>query len=535
MPSTTTQASAASPVLTALRADTFQRPARVRPGVPAFFDRAEDVRTTTAADDLLALRAKTAAGGKVELTDLHGFTHTTGKNQVKLHLDRAYYEEGALPLIDAAESSIHIASLMFDDGPVGDEVADRLIHKKMQNPDLAIRVIADGQFHPLAGTPLSFLDKSGKNLRRMRDAGIEVVLNPTLSTLKLEHRKLFVVDGKKALVSGSNLSTEYFATERWRELYDAAVEEGGEAVERFLEEQHGPAYKEYFERVKADPTLLEREPYPPTQNIAPHMREPWAHDYGVEIEGPAVQHLQASFLQSWLYQGEKLDPDQCDDDVRARYFPPATTTKGARTKVTHSVPRGQSEMRAAFQDFIASARRTLDFELAYVVVPEFVEMLQKAADRGVKIRLITNSMASTDWASTYVVFRQIADELLKHKNVTAHETSGYTHVKLGVADERYVLASTGNPERISWEQAFDETLVVDDRALARDVLSRVIEADAVPTRSLPVDVSTWPHRGFIGRVMDGAIGALQGIFVPLRNHAGERSLPPILPANEDVG
>jgi phosphatidylserine/phosphatidylglycerophosphate/cardiolipin synthase-like enzyme len=361
-----------------------------------------------------------------------------------------------------------------------------------EHPELKVRIIVDGMtFLPGMGL--------GTNLERLKACGAEIVVHPFFSTMTTQHRKLFVVDGERAFVGGTNLKSNYFASREYQALYKRAVEEGGDAVDRFLE-------------------------------VKERSTDPHAHDCGIEITGPSVAHLQAGFIQNWLQYGRGFEEALDDDDVVKRYFPPAPAASprpGGATKLTHSVPWGVSQTRAAFADFIRSAKQKLDLEITYIVVPEFVQLLLEAADRGVHVRLVTNSLSSTDFAPAVHELRRIGRRLFDHERIALFETEGYTHVKLAVADERFVLVTTANPERLSWERSFDETLVMDDRDLARSCLTRVLEHDMRDDRS--TRLQRGPQTGgWFAFAKQMFWSAVSDLILPVYRHDDERPLPPEL-------
>jgi len=214
---------------------------------------------------------------------------------------------------------------------------------------------------------------------------------------------------------------------------------------------------------------------------------PTSHDFSIRYQGDGVHHLQASFLQSWLYQGGAIDTACSDKAVVERYFPvakrPAQVARAA--KFTHVVPEGPSEMTHNLLDIIDGAQQTLDMELAYIFDPAIMDALIRAAERGVEVRVVTNSYESVDWKPTYWVYRGHYERLVK-AGVRLFELKDYSHIKLIVADKRVVFASTGNAEWGSMSTHWDENVFVDSAALAQDVLKRVIERDTEDDRAWEV-------------------------------------------------
>lgn len=421
-----------------------------------------DLPRCAAADKILTLRNHQLRDESIGLDELNTFSEVSHNNTIELCLDRSYFVDNLLPAMRQAQDSIHMAMFKFDGGIFSNYVADLLIEKKQANPALAIRLIID-DFGSGAVFPIG---KTHRLLARMRQGGIDVTLNRII-TNGVEHRKVIIIDSQIAFLGGSCIADKYFGnTEFWEAYHNASNELGEEAVR---EATFNSAQAEAFE-------------------ISPAMAVPQNHDSAIRLKGDSVQQLQTSFLQTWIFHGQSLDPTSSENEISSRYFsnkPSSIGTNNQTTavKITHALPGGPSEMRQNLLALVNSATESLDIEIAYILVPEFTEALRQAAGRGVKIRLITNSKQSTDTKVAWASLRNNYRSLLEAGDVEIFETQTYSHVKQFVADKRLVLTSTGNPEFNSWERGFDEIVLIDDPILAQNVLLDVIEKDSQPDRA----------------------------------------------------
>lgn len=393
---------------------------------------------------VLTLHHRQQRGGKVVRTDMLRFTQVSHDNDVTLYLDRQYIDEGLLPALRQAKKSIHIAMLTFDSDRLGSSIADLLIAKKKADPTLQVRIIVDN----FGSNVLWRWTREGENLRRMRGAGIEVVINDIV-THGLEHRKLVVVDGEQAFVGGTCIGQPYYESKAHRLACKAA---------------------------------------PDAALVPPDLDMPEYHDYGMRLVGTSAHYLQAAFMQSWLLHGKGFEPTLSDADLTARYFPPLSApppgaTHRTSVKVVNGVPWTAESMGPSLFEVVNAAKKTLDMTFAYVLVPAFVDALVAAANRGVKVRLIVPGHQGIDIKPTWYAFREQYRQLFATRNVEIYEFNQYTHVKLMVADRRLVFASTGNPEWNSWQRAFDETILFDSPALAAEVERRVFDPDMSPAWS----------------------------------------------------
>ena len=414
-----------------------------------------DYSTDAIVNHVLRLREAGAAGLEVPTVCMAGYQTTTHKNDAQLYIDREYFLDGIFPAIRDAKDSIHIAMLSFDGGRVGQYTADLLIEKKKQNPDLEVRVILDS----LGSQALFPWSATQKNVRKMRAAGIEVVVNSFFKE-GMEHRKSVIIDSQKAFISGTCLADQYFANESYWDAFDNVVKEQG------LDAARQGAFLPTSERLNSF-------------DITPDMAIPEFADFGVSFEGPTVNNLQASFLQSWCKHDQPLDPELSDQEVVAKYFPPLPPSGSMPVKMNHGIPWGPGEMQQTILSIIEGAQDTLDIEMAYIHIPEFSAALAKAAKRGVDIRMITNSQDGIDLEFSWHVNRQFYPELLK-AGVRIFELDHYSHRKFIVADKRVVFTSTGNPEWNSWERGWDEIALIDSRAFAKEIEDRVLARGRSP-------------------------------------------------------
>ncbi|MEC9465961.1 MAG: phospholipase D-like domain-containing protein, partial [Myxococcota bacterium] len=439
-----------------------------------------DLSTSEAIGHIRALRARAHRGEALEKTDLFGFQKTTHDNTVELFTDRTYFTQELLPAIDRAEDSIHLAMLSFDGGELGQYTADKLIAKKRENPDLEVRLILDNVG---SGALFPWQDAS-RNIERMRDAGIEVVVNHTLLN-GMEHRKLLLVDGREAYFGGACLSDPYFGNDAYWAAYEQAVVESGDrkAVREAV-----------FGRDTSVPFAVTRE-----------MELPEFHDFGLKFTGSTVNELQAGFLQSWIQHGNHVDPELSDGAFESRYFRGSETTRtdgNTSIKISHGIPKGESEYRQMVLEVVDEAKETLDINFTYILVPEFMEHVRKAADRGVKVRLLMPSEEGIDNIITWWASSSYYPDLMATGNVAIHEFKTYTHCKFMVADNRMVFTSTGNPELNSWESGYDEITLIDSPAFAAEVQREIFDKDMTPERSDIVVPAVFEKRSWFDKALE---------------------------------
>ena len=433
--------------------------------------------------------AAASRGATIEPGDLVSYGKTSVGNHVEVALDRDYFTEFVIPEIKNAKDSIHIAMLTFDSGHFGQYLVDLLIEKKQENPDMAIRVLVDA-----AMSNASYSWSEGrKNLKRLEAAGIELKLSSPLEH-GLEHRKTILIDGTTALVGASCIGDEYFANDSyWQAFENASTAVSLQAARESAFSQKGTVQNPAF-------------------GITPEMVRPEYQDFGMKIQGPALHNLQAAFLQSWIDRDKVLEPTMGDSELVERYFPKAQVAGTMPVKLTHGAPWGPGEMQQNLLAIIHGAQDTLDIEMAYVHVEEFHEALTQAAQRGVKIRLITNSKDGIDFEPSWHIYRQYYEGLLSEPNIKIFELKNYSHRKFMVADSEVVFSSSGQAEFNSWERGWDDIALIHSKELAANIEEKVFKNSLAEDACDEVTFDSLQKETLWTRVKSAVIAFFYNIF-----------------------
>ncbi|MED5463447.1 MAG: phospholipase D-like domain-containing protein [Myxococcota bacterium] len=455
---------------------------------PVLRDLPGDLNTPEAVEHVNALRHHAHAGKRVKRSDFFHYNKVSDDNSLKLYTDREYFTDALLPMIEGAQDSIHMAFLDIDGGELAQHITDSLIAKKAENPDMEIRILTDGlgsyNFFPWS--------RPMRNIRRLRQAGVEVVINNVMRD-GLEHRKLLLVDGKEACWGAACLADRYFGNEDyWKAFKSIPLDE------------RPAARSEIFSPGESSPF-----------EITPELKRPEFHDFGMKVSGSSVDGLQAAFMQSWLQHDRRLNPEMSDADFAKRYFRAGTSDgkdKGTKVKMVHSVPGGDSQFRQSALAVVDGATKTLDVNFPYILIPEFLEHLKAAAARGVKIRLLTLSEEGTDLKICWRITRTWYPELFAAGDVEIHEHDAYSHCKFMVADKRLVFTSSGNAEWQSWEWANDSSALVDSPAFAAEVERKIFAEDMSPERARVVTPEEVAARSWRVKVLGALSNAVSWLF-----------------------
>ena len=266
-----------------------------------------------------------------------------------------------LELIDGAESSVELEFFIYQL-----DLSARLLTERAvaaANRGVRVRLLVD-----FAAPVLKLAPSYAKELERR---GVEVRYYNTSSLLRVvssqhrSHRKLLLVDGRKAITGGRNIGDEYF-------------------------------------------------------NLAPLYN---FRDSDILVEGPIVQAMRSSFEHYWSSElTDRADALERDaDGVDPGFFADPRTLAAVRQDIERATAAKEatrqrhvcrdlafatdhsgilSTNRQVFHrisELLGEARREVVGESPYLVLrPDGMGVLRTLRDRGVRQMILTNSLASTD-------------------------------------------------------------------------------------------------------------------------------------------
>jgi cardiolipin synthase len=328
-------------------------------------------------------------------------------------------------LIAGATSSIHLQTFVFASDETGWQTARMLAARARQG--VRVRVLYDVKGSEEADPAIFAF---------MRDAGVEVRgVQPEGAALwaSASHEKVFVVDGRVAILGGMNVADEY----------------------AFGGTDRAPAgYPGGFRDVDA------------------------------LVEGPSVHDAQQLFASNWADVGDALPRGEM-----ARLFPAlAPLAQGTPWRVVRHQPRrGEHHMENLHYLAFSHAQRSITIENAYFVPSRaLVRALVDAARRGVRVRVLTNSLATHDnWEVGYA--SQALYAVLLRAGVEIYESSALTvHAKAMVIDGELVALGSMNLNGRSRNDDSESELVGRDRAVAAAFEARFAHGTA-PGRARRVE------------------------------------------------
>ena len=353
---------------------------------------------------------QTRASAKIALTDEfidESFARVTGAellrgNDVRLLIDAAENYPAWYAAIESATERIFFESYIIHEDAEGERFADALLKKAREGVE--VKLIYD------------WMGGWGRTSRKfwkcLRAGGIDVrCYNPPnffdpLSLVSRDHRKVLVVDGRVAFVSGLCIGQDWIGY--------------------------------------------------PEKKIAP-----W-RDTGVEIRGAAVADVERAFADAWAMCGEPLDVSKL---ARREDFPRAGNVA---LRVVQNVPSNSHTYRLDLL-LAAGVRETMWITDAYFVgTPSYLEALKDAALDGVDVRILVPQ--STDIPIIRETTRTTYRTLLEAGVRVFEWNGSMIHSKTAVFDGKFSRIGSTNMNVASWFGNLELDVLVEDENFGRKMM-----------------------------------------------------------------
>ena len=320
--------------------------------------------------------------------------------------------------IAAASSSVHINQFGFRPGVVGDRFADALIAKAAEG--VIVRLVVDRQGSDPERSSKTFYD-------RLTAAGIEVrVVRATRARVPVGP---LGDDG----ATRWNLGTLGHIDHRKLTVVDGRVGWVGGA------------------------------------GIEDHFEDGRFHDVFLRVEGPVVAQLQLVFLATFRWLHGEVDRA----DLDALFPSPEGGADLVPARVLHNAPGRYRPITDAIAGLLENASETLDVVNPYVTDRGMIRRIERAARRGVRVRLFVPASAN-NWACAGA--QHFHHARLLDAGVRILEYPTMLHAKAFVRDGEELLAGTCNLEAWSLKRFFE----IDLQLRSADVAAQFEERFSAP-------------------------------------------------------
>jgi len=288
------------------------------------------------------------------------------------------------------------------------------------------------------------------------------------------HNKSFTIDNQAAIVGGRNLADEYFEAGEGVSFADIDVLAVGEAVRAVSTE-----FDLYWNSGSAYPArlIIDREPAVSRAEFAARAR--------AIAESPATRTYAEAISRT--PQGQALLERRLPFEWTA-----AQVVHDDPEKTLDLDDEAHLQLLPKLIQFFGPPMKELDLVSPYFVPGKFgTEALVALARRGVRVRILTNSLAGTDEVSVHSGYARRRKELLRAgvqlfeikpsaapilkrgEEIGKHSTAGL-HAKTFAVDQRRVFVGSFNFDPRSAKLNTEMGLIIDSASLAGR-LSRTLD------------------------------------------------------------
>jgi len=346
-------------------------------------------------------------------------------------------------LVQAADRGVRVRLLVDDMDLSGRDLSVRVLDS---HPNVEVRIF--NPFSRKSSRLLQFVTRLGSVTRRM-------------------HNKLYVVDNQAAILGGRNIGDEYFEADPDLAYKDLDVLAAGPVAR-----EASRAFDLYWNHELAYPAPLLIEDSPTPERI----RE-WNQRLGEYVAGKADSEYMRALENSKLARDIR--------DRRVRYcFGEAEVVYDLPDKLLHDFDKTEFHLRPRVIELFKGVKRELIIFSPYFVPGRAgTELLTGLAARGVRVRILTNSLASSDVWIVHVGYSRYRKALLRG-GVELYELNrelGGDLRSKGLANVRLSRASFHAKSFVlDREQVFVGSLNLDPRALLHNTeIGAVITCPAI--------------------------------------------------------
>lgn len=280
------------------------------------------------------------------------------------------------------------------------------------------------------------------------------------------HNKAFVVDGSLAIIGGRNIADEYYQIETASEFADfdlfvagPPVEQLSDAFDDFWNDEWAVPVENF---ARGDETALSKA-------IAVLRAVPDAPASKVYTGAVNSQYLKdLSERKKPLYRGTAY---VVSDDPEKLRRPPG---------------QGPFKVGNAFYNTLLSAKREVLIVTPYFVPEDYgADIFERLVSRGVRVRILTNSLASTNHAYVHGGYARYRNRLLQSGIeflevrpdapliVEGSQTPLVLHSKLAIVDASKLFVSSTNIDPRSIRQNTEIGMVIESPTLAGEILKQL--------------------------------------------------------------
>ncbi len=304
-------------------------------------------------------------------------------------------------LAENAERSIDVQYFLYHNDLIGRLFTDQLV--KAANRGVRVRLLVDdmdlegrglgaavADSHP--NIEVRIFNPFSRNTSRI----IQFVTRIGSVTRRM-HNKLFIVDNQVTILGGRNIGDEYFEADLDLGFSDLDVLAIGPVVK-----EASTSFDKYWNDELAYPAIALRGKAPTPQEIEQKHKE-LAAFIAQQADSAYLQSLKTSDLANKIRQGQ----------VRYRWGK-AEIIYDEPEKLLHDFDQTQYHLAPKLRPYSKNLTQELIIFSPYFVPGKAgVAFLRQLSERGVRVRILTNSLASNDVAVVHSGYAKYRKDLLR--------------------------------------------------------------------------------------------------------------------------
>lgn len=387
-------------------------------------------------------------------------------------LDSGHDALGArIGLIERAEKTVDIQSYLIKDDISGNLVALHLA--AAADRGVRVRLLMDDALTDEVDAGLLSLDEHDNievrvfnPFPRRRSRLISLLANYNILNRRM-HNKSFTVDNQVTIVGGRNLADEYYQTGGEMEFIDEDLMAIGSLVDDVSD-----GFDEYWNSPEAIPMAAFDKMVPHShvtegieearKFVDEHMDEPFLQG----VDSRLIEDLIAGRLELVPAEAEVVQdhPDNVKNFMRKR----ASTT----TAYLQKLVSGANEELIVISPYFVPQKQGVDFFAALV-------------KKGVRVVIISNSLASTNHSSVHAVYARYRKPLLRQGielyelrprfEAMQTETKLTLHSKVATVDRKWLFVGSFNLDPRSLYLNTEMGMSVKSTQLAESMATSILE------------------------------------------------------------
>lgn len=379
-------------------------------------------------------------------------------------------------LIENAERSIDIQSYLIRDDLSGNLIALRLI--EAANRGVRVRLLMDDALtEPIDGGLLALNDHANIEVRvfnpfpRRRSRLVSFIANFNILNRRM-HNKSFTADNQVTIVGGRNLADEYFRTGGQYEYIDEDILAIGEIVEAVSD-----GFDEYWNTAEAMPISI-FDPFVEQRPITETVSE--GQKFLAQNRDSALLQQVNNSIVEQLLQGT-LPLIAAD----------ARIVQDRPDRVRPAVRHQTSETTACLRQMVSAATREVVVVSPYFVPQKRgVEFFAALVKKGVRVVVITNSLASTNHVSVHAVYERYRKPMLR-QGIELYELRPGISSRSGQLDgaEKTTLTLHSKVAVVDGERLFIGSFNLDPRSLYLNTEMGMVVESAQLAETIATDIA----------------------------------------------